>query len=81
MRILVDGKAVNELGEQKINGDVMTLKVPRRALGLGSGEFRFGFKFVDSTEPCRDPLDFYDHGVAEPLGRIEFSYTGKGETK
>ena len=77
MRILVDGKAVNELGEQKINGDVMTLKVPRRALGLGSGEFRFGFKFVDSTEPCRDPLDFYDHGVAEPLGRLPLVYKGE----
>ena len=77
MRILVDGRAVNELGEQKVKGDVMAIKVPRRALGLEGGEFRFGFKFVDSTEPCGDPLDFYDHGIVEPLGRIEFSYTGK----
>ncbi len=76
MRILVDGRAANGLGEMKIDGDMMTLKVPRRALGLKRGNFRFGFKFVDSTEPCRDPLDFYDHGVVEPLGRIPFVYAG-----
>ncbi len=79
MRILVNGRAVNQLGKTKINGDVMTLTVPRRALGLPDGEFRFEFKFVDSTDPCRDPLDWYDHGVVEPLGRIPFIYRGKGE--
>ena len=76
MRILVDGKAVNALGKAEISGDTMTLAVPRKALGLGSGDFRFGFKFVDSTVPCRDPADFYDHGAVEPLGRVEFEYAG-----
>ena len=57
----------------------MTLTVSRKALGLPEGEFRFGFKFVDSMEACRDPLDWYDHGVVEPLGRIPFIYRGKGE--
>ena len=76
MRILVDGKVANGLGEMKVAGDRMTLTVPRRALGLKRGAFRFGFKFVDSTVPCRDPLDFYDHGVVEPLGRIPFVYRG-----
>ena len=75
MQILVGGKPVNGLGDMKISGDRMTLKVPRKSLGLPQrGEFSFGFKFVDSTEPCRDPLDWYDHGVVEPLGRIEFVY-------
>ncbi|MBQ6011367.1 MAG: hypothetical protein IJL17_22750 [Kiritimatiellae bacterium] len=78
MKILVNGKCVNALGELKIDVDMMTLRVPRRALGLAHGKFRFGFKFVDSTEPCRDPLDFYDHGVVEPLGRLEFIYKGEG---
>ena len=55
----------------------MTLHVSRAALGLPErGTFRFGFKFVDSTEPCRDPLDWYDHGVVEPLGRVEWTYCG-----
>ncbi|MBR5162335.1 MAG: hypothetical protein IKW80_11955 [Thermoguttaceae bacterium] len=77
MRILVNGKAVNGLGEMKIDGDVMTLTIPRSALGITSDSFRFDFKFVDSTEPCRDPLDWYDHGVVEPLGRVPFVYCGK----
>ena len=78
MRILVDGKAVNALGETRIDGDEMTLKVPRKALGVaGGGEFGMDFKFVDSTEPCRDPLDWYDHGVVEPLGRLPFTYRGR----
>ena len=77
MQILVNGKAVNGLGEMKIDGDVMTLTIPRSALGLSSDSFRFDFKFVDSTEPCRDPLDWYDHGVVEPLGRVAFVYCGR----
>ena len=57
--------------------DTMTLKVTRKALRISqSGAFRFEFKFVDSTEPCRDPLDWYDHGVVEPLGRVPFVYRG-----
>ena len=77
MRILVNGKAVNDLGEMKIDGDTMMLKVPRKALGISQGgAFRFEFKFIDSTEPCRDPLDWYDHGVVEPLGRVPFVYRG-----
>ena len=74
MRILVDGKPVNSLGRVTISGNTMTLVVPRSALGLPSGEFRFGFKFVDSTVACKGPLDWYDHGVVEPLGRVEFAY-------
>ena len=41
------------------------------------GAFCFDFKFIDSTEPCRDPLDWYDHGVVEPLGRVPFVYKGE----
>ena len=77
MRILVDGKTVNDLGEMKIAGDEMRLKGPGKPLRLPvRGELRFGFKFVDSTVPCRDPLDWYEYGVVEPLGRVEFTYVG-----
>jgi len=78
MCILVDGKKVNDLGEMQIDGDELRLKVPRKALGLPAhGEFRFGFKFVDSTVPCRTPLDWYEFGVVEPLGRLAFTYGGR----
>ena len=74
MRILVDGHAVNERGRCVIGGDRMTLVVPRAALPGAA----FGFKFVDSTEPCREPLDYYDHGVVAPLGYAEFRYSCGG---
>ena len=78
MRILVNGKAVNALGEMKIDGDTMMLKVSRKVLGTSErGKFRFEFKFVDSIEPCRNPIDWYDHGVVEPLGRLPFVYKGE----
>lgn len=77
MQVLVGGKPVNALGETKIDGDTMTLRVPRKALGLGGRDFRFGFKFVDSTVSLKDPLDFYDLGVVEPLGRVDFVYRGE----
>ena len=77
MRILVDGKPVNELGTMKSAGDKMTLKVPRKALGLDKEGFRFEFKFVDSRVHIDDPLGFYDLGVVEPLGRVGFVYRGR----
>ncbi len=55
----------------------MELKVPRSALGLTRRDFRFEFKFVDSTVACADPLDWYELGVVEPLGRVNFTYCGK----
>ncbi|MBR4371857.1 MAG: hypothetical protein IKS92_12475, partial [Victivallales bacterium] len=76
MRILVNGNVVNNLGKSAIDGDIMTLSIPRKLLGLNNKDFQFEFKFVDSTIPCKDPLDWYDHGVVEPLGRLPFIYHG-----
>ena len=81
MRILMDGRPVNGLGAAEVAGDMMTLTIPRSSLGLSAREFRFGFKFVDSTVPCRTPLDWYDHGVVEPLGRVEFEYAGSDSSR
>jgi hypothetical protein len=81
MRILVNGVAVNILGKSVIDGDTMTLSVPRKSLGLKHDDFRFEFKFVDSTVSCEDPLDWYDHGVVEPLGYLPFVYHGTDKTE
>ena len=76
MRILVNGDVVNSLGKNVIDGDTMMLSVPRKSLELNDKDFHFEFKFVDSTIACQDPLDWYDHGVVEPLGRLPFIYHG-----
>ena len=78
MRIIANNRVANTLGEVKIEGDLMTLVVPRRVLGLNEGgPFRMEFKFIDSTVPIADPLDFYELGVVEPLGRLNHVYRGK----
>jgi hypothetical protein len=78
MSILVNGKIVNSLGRMVLAGDMMTLEVPRKALGMDvTKEFCFGFKFVDSTVSCKNPMDWYEFGVVEPLGRNEFKYKGR----
>ena len=76
MRILVNGKVINSLSKSVIDGDMMMLSIPRKSLGLYDKDFHFEFKFVDSTIPCQDPIDWYDHGVVEPLGRLPFVYHG-----
>ena len=76
MRILVNGVAANSLGKSVIDGDTMALSIPRKSLGLNNKDFQFEFKFVDSTISCKDPLDWYDHGVVEPLGHLPFIYHG-----
>ena len=81
MRILVNGVAANSLGKSVIDGDTMTLVIPRQSLALPQGDFRFEFKFVDSTVSCEDPLDWYDHGVVEPLGYLPFVYHGTDKTE
>ena len=81
MRILVNGVAVNSLGKCVIDGDTMTLSIPRQSLALLSNDFQFEFKFVDSTVSCKDPLDWYDHGVVEPLGYLPFVYHGTDKTE
>ena len=78
MRIIANRKVANKLGEVKIESDKMTLVAPRSALGLKEdGPFRMEFKFIDSTVPMSNPLDLYDLGVVEPLGRLNHVYSGK----
>lgn len=77
MQILVDGTSVNARGRATVTGDRFELVVPRDRLGCaGKDPFTLNFKFVDSTVPCKDPLDWYDHGVVAPLGRLPFVYRG-----
>lgn len=69
MRLLIEGR--DAPGERSFDGALMTVSVPWREFG---GVRAFGFKFVDSTVACADELDWYDHGVVEPLGRECFRY-------
>ncbi|MBR4171575.1 MAG: hypothetical protein IKR48_07980 [Kiritimatiellae bacterium] len=77
MRLYVNGNVANDIGKVTVTGNRLTLTLTRTALELPpSGPFRFEFKFVDSTLPCKDPMDWYELGVVVPLGRLPFVYRG-----
>lgn len=64
-----------------VNGNRLQIAVPRKALGMQTGEVlhSFGFKWADNTradgasEDSGDILDFYQYGDVAPGGRFRFA--------
>ena len=61
----------------EVRGDVMQIKVPRKAIGLDRDNFTLWFKVADSREAYAKIEDFYDKGDVAPLGRLNFVYHGE----
>ena len=61
----------------EVRGDVMQIKVPRKAIGLDHNDFTLWFKVADSREAYTKIEDFYDKGDVAPLGRLNFVYRGE----
>ncbi len=61
----------------EVRGDVMQIKVPRKAIGLDHNDFTLWFKVADSREEYTKIEDFYDKGDVAPLGRLNFVYRGE----
>ncbi len=58
-----------------VNGNIMTLAIPRDALGLENGtEVHFNFKLSDNMQTDGDIMDFYQHGDVAPGGRFMFAF-------
>ena len=58
-----------------VNGNVMKLSVPRKALGLSNGaEIHFNFKLSDNMQNDGDIMDFYKYGDVAPGGRFMFAF-------
>ncbi len=71
------GWAFEETGKAQYNveGNVMTLCVPREALGLSDGEeVHFNFKLSDNMQTDGDVMDFYQNGDVAPGGRFMFAF-------
>ncbi len=62
--------------EYNVSGNVLTVKIPRSALGIGDGAFTFDFKWSDNSADG-DIMDFYTKGDAAPGGRFKFRYESK----
>jgi hypothetical protein len=64
-----------------VSGDSFSMSIPRAALGIDGRDFTLWFKVADSRTAIDAIEDFYDHGDAAPLGRLNYVYKGvaKGE--
>ena len=58
----------------RIEGDTLTIDLPRRPLGIDKPAFTLWFKVADSRSVIRTVEDFYDQGDAAPLGRLNYVY-------
>ena len=61
-------------GKYNVQENVMTLEIPRSALGLETGEVHFNFKLSDNMQLDGDILDFYQNGDVAPGGRFMFVF-------
>lgn len=62
--------------EYGVSGNVLMVKIPRSALGVGGGQFTLDFKWADNSANG-DIMDFYTLGDAAPGGRFKFRYASK----
>ena len=62
--------------ERVVSGDSLSMSIPRAALWIGGRDFTLWFKVADSRSAIDTMADFYDHGDAAPLGRLNYVYRG-----
>ena len=55
-------------------GNKLVIRIPRAALGLGSGPVDIEFKWNDNMQEDGDIMDFYVNGDTAPGGRFNFVY-------
>ncbi|MCR5694758.1 MAG: hypothetical protein K6G89_07305 [Clostridia bacterium] len=62
--------------ELSVNANILQLKIPREALGLGSGvPFVLNFKWADNNlTDGSDPLELYTKGDTAPGGRFKYQF-------
>ena len=70
-----DTENVGEV-EYSVQGNVLTVKIPRAMLGIADGGFTLDFKWADNSANG-DIMDFYTLGDAAPGGRFKFRYEVK----
>lgn len=58
-----------------VNDNVLQVKIPRSALGLGANDNTFYFKVADDVTNPSDIMNFYTTGSCLPMGRLSFQYS------
>ena len=60
--------------EYSVSGNVMQIKIPRKAVGLEVAR-QFYFKVADGVQHPEDIMDYYVSGTSLPMGRLSFIYS------
>ena len=76
-RLKADGKSeIEASGELYVSGKVLTVKVPRSAVGLsGQKKFTVNFKVADRVTKYDDIMDYYVNGDSAPIGRLNYTFS------
>lgn len=61
--------------EYCVRGNVLTVKIPKSALGITGDDFTLDFKWTDNTQEDGDIMKWYVNGDVAPIGRFNFRYT------
>lgn len=59
-----------------VSGNLLHVKIPFDAIGVGEGQFRIGCKAADARVEITCAEDFYDKGDCLPMGRADVVYRG-----
>ena len=65
----------------RVEGRQLHVAVPRRLLGLSSGDFALQFKWIDNAQKPGDILNAYVDGDAAPDGRFRYRYDTRPSNK
>ena len=57
-----------------VSGNMLTVKIPLKTLGLKSDYRTIEFKVSDNVTDPSDVLSFYNSGDSAPIGGLNFSY-------
>lgn len=64
--------------EYSVKGNVLTVKIPKSALGIEGYDFSLDFKWTDNTQEDGDIMQWYTNGDVAPIGRYNYRYTTSG---
>lgn len=60
--------------QYRVYGNRMFVQIPRKMLGIESGDFILNFKWSDNMQTDGDIMDFYTHGDVAPGGRFKYQF-------
>lgn len=60
--------------EYCVNGCFMTVKIPKKLLGINGNKFTLDFKWADNVNTENDVMEFYISGDTAPTGRFKYRF-------